>query len=142
MFVTQLAHRLHKFSTRRNNATFTLQRLHHHSTSAIGDLRLQCSQIVIRQMNNITRFRAKTIRIGRLTTDRYGKESTTVETLVKGNNLGFLRTIHIGRITTRQFECCFVGFRAGVGKKDLFGKTHLSQFFRQAQRWLIGHYVT
>ena len=93
-------------------------------------------------MTDIRRQWRKILRIGRLPARTNGKQRAPVERIFKRHNAALMATVAVVGEFTRQFQCRFVGFRAGVTKEDAIGKSGVDQFFRQSQYRLVGVTIT
>ncbi|MNF77315.1 hypothetical protein D3C84_594560 [compost metagenome] len=141
MLVAQLAHPFGKFVGGTNDATLTLQRLHHHGTGIVGDDRGQLGQIVVGDMGDVGGLGTEAVRVGSLAADADGEEGAAVEALMEGDDLGLVGTELLDGVTTGQLERRFVRFGAGVAEIDLLGKGGGDQLLGQTQGRLVGHHV-
>ncbi len=141
VLVAQLAHPFGKFVGGTNDATLTLQRLHHHGAGIVGDDGCQLFQIVVGHMGDVGRLGTETVGVGGLATHAHGKEGTTVETLMEGDDLGLVGTKLLDGVTTGQLEGRLVGLGTGVAEVDLVGKRGGDQLLGQTQGRLVGHHV-
>ncbi|MNU93415.1 hypothetical protein D3C71_833570 [compost metagenome] len=92
-------------------------------------------------MDDISRFRAETVGILRLPAHRNRKQRTTVEGIMEGNNLGFVRTVTRRGVITRQLKGGFIGFGAGVHEQHTLGKGGVDYLTPQTQRRFVGEHV-
>ncbi|MNE44195.1 hypothetical protein D3C80_1384120 [compost metagenome] len=141
VFVAQFTHALEEFGINRSNAPFALDWLHHHRTGMVVHHCFHRRQIVERHVHNVGRFWPKTIRILGLPTHRDGEQRAPMESVIKRDNFGFIRTVAGNGVMTRQFEGRFVSLCAGVGKKYPVGKGGVDQLGGQPQRRLVSKNV-
>ena len=92
-------------------------------------------------MGNVTGLGTEAIGVGCLATDADGKEGTTVEALIEGDDLGLLLAKLFDGVAASQLESGFVRFGAGVAEVDLVGEGGGNQLLGQTQGRLVGHDV-
>ncbi len=92
-------------------------------------------------MGNVTGLGTEAIGVGCLATDADGKEGTTVEALIEGDDLGLLLAELLDGVAAGQLEGRFVRFGAGVAEVDLVGEGGGDQFPGQTQGRLVGHHI-
>ncbi len=141
VLVAQRAQPFQEFRRGCRHAAFALNRLHHHRAGVIVHHRFYRMQIVKRHVDNVSRFRAKTVGILRLTTNGDGKEGAPMEGVVESDDFGFVWAVARGGIVACQLEGGFVGFGAGVHKQHALGKRGINDLAAKTQRRFVGEDV-
>ena len=141
MPIAQLAQALQKRWRCGGDAAFSLDRLHHHRAGMVIHHRFHRVQVVERNMDDIRRFRAKSVGILRLTTNGNGKQRAAMKGVMEGDDFGFKRAMTHAGIVARQFEGGFVGFGAGVHKQHALGEGRVDKLTPQTQRRFVSKNV-
>ncbi|MNF83817.1 hypothetical protein D3C84_661500 [compost metagenome] len=141
VLVAQLAGTLQVSNVCRDHTALALDRLDDHGAGLVGDLRLECFQIVVRHMADAGDFRAETVGVLRLTADTHGEQGTTVEAVNSGDDFVLFRAETVMGDTTGQLEGGFVGFGAGVAEEGALSEGRVDQLVGQTQGRFVSEHV-
>ncbi len=125
----------------RQHAALALHRFQNDGAGLVRDGCFQRIQIVVRNVRDTGNLRAEAVGILGLTTDVHGKQGTAMEAVQRRDDFVLVFTELFAGITTRQFQCRFVGLGAGVAEEHAVGKGGVHQLVRQTQSRLIGEHV-
>src|SRR5690606_33834123 len=141
VLVTERPHRLKVFGTGRDHPALALYRLQHHGTGALGDLRFQGSNVIVRHVADSTDGRTEALGVLGLATHADGEQGPTMEAVAAGDDLVLVRTDIVVRAAPGQLAGRFVGFGAGVDEQHTVREGRRHELGRQAQRRFVGHDV-
>ena len=103
MLIAELTRPLYKFNIGRHHPALALYRLHHNGARFLRNSRLQCGDIVEGQMAYPLQAWPETVAVFGLPPYTDGKQGTSVEAIIKRNDLKFFRPKIVMRVPPCQF---------------------------------------
>ena len=119
------------------NTALALYRFDHDRDRILRTRILECLQIIVWSIREAVSHRteANLASVSRLSCRGHRTKGTSVETILRGNDVIFIRTVLLDTILTCHLDHSLIGFRTGVLEENLVHSDRGTYFLCEQSLW-------